>query len=134
MMCNYKKNGAALADARFFQMLHLQSESATAVKVIQAKALRNRVNTGQSGGTIGRHRAKILTAPQRTGFQPLPIAVKRSMDIRRSPLSFDGYTATTPAVVTLSDFYITLKFPFDSLLISGSTISAKQLKSLHNFN
>ncbi len=23
MMCNYKKNGAALADARFFQLLHL---------------------------------------------------------------------------------------------------------------
>ncbi|WP_288149677.1 hypothetical protein, partial [Bacteroides acidifaciens] len=40
---------------------------------------------------------------KRTEFQPLPIAVQRSMDIRRSPLSFDGYTATTPAAVTLSD-------------------------------
>ncbi len=103
-MCNYKKNGAALADARFFQLLHLQSESVTAVKVNTGKGVKNRVNTGQSGGTIGRHRAKILTAPQRTGFQPLPIAVQRSMDIRRSPLSFDGYTATTPTAVTLSDF------------------------------
>lgn len=73
-------------------------------KSIQATALRNRVNTGQSGGTIGRRRTKILTVPQRTGFQPLPIAVQRSMDIRRSPLSFDGYTATTPTAVTLSDF------------------------------
>ncbi len=39
MMCNYKKNGAALADARFFQLLHLQSESVTAVKVNTGKGV-----------------------------------------------------------------------------------------------
>ncbi len=46
MMCNYKKNGAALADARFFQLLHLQSESVTAVKV----------NIGKGAEKSGEHR------------------------------------------------------------------------------
>jgi hypothetical protein len=39
MMCNDKKNGAALADARFFQLLHLQSESVTAVIVNTVKGV-----------------------------------------------------------------------------------------------
>lgn len=46
-MCNYKKNGAVLADARFFQLLHLQSESVTAVKV----------NTGKGVKKTGEHKS-----------------------------------------------------------------------------
>ena len=36
------------------------------------------------------------------------------MDIRRSPLSFDGYTATIPTDVTLSDtlYYIKISVRF----------------------
>lgn len=39
MMCNDKKNGAVLADARFFQLLHPQSESVTVVKVNTGKGV-----------------------------------------------------------------------------------------------
>lgn len=102
-MCNYKKNGTALADARFFQLLHLQSESVTAVKV----------NTGNGVEKSGEHRSVGRNYRPSPGEDPhgaaenrilaFAIAVQRSMDIRRSPLSFDGYTATTPTAVTLSD-------------------------------
>ncbi len=57
MMCNYKKNGASLADARFFQLLHLQSESVTAVKV----------NIGKGVEKSGEHRSVVRN------YRPSPV-------------------------------------------------------------
>ena len=82
-MCNYKKNGAALADARFFQLLHLQSESVTAVKD----------NTGKGSEKSGEHRSVGRNYRPSPGEDPHGAAENRISTFAHSRKAVNGHQA-----------------------------------------
>ena len=83
MMCNYKKNGVALADARFFQLLHLQSESVTAVKA----------NIGKGVEKSGEHRSVARNYPPSPGEDPHGAAENRISAFTHSRTAVNGHQA-----------------------------------------
>ena len=83
MMCNDKKNGAALADARFFQLLHLQSESVTAVKV----------NTGKGVEKSGESRSVGRNYRPSPGEDPHGAAENRISAFAHSRTAVNGHQA-----------------------------------------
>ena len=83
MMCNDKKNGAVLADARFFQLLHPQSESVTVVKV----------NTGKGVEKSGEHRSVGRNYRPSPGEDPHGAAENRISAFAHSRTAVNGHHA-----------------------------------------